>query len=318
MMTPIISSFPRVELVQYSYEIEYAAALQSMRKIEEDAATTLIQMFADLQIYNVMMARETNFRWSDLSGVLSNPHRLRYLRRLFQPGDEAAVARIRSEHPILHLVTHWMLGVSPYLFNALGDSLRFIEVVRHPLYMLKQQFNYMHRRGTDPRDFSIWFEYEGQSLPWYAFGWEERFLRANDMDRTIFMIDEHQRLNDRVVAGLTDSERSRLLIIPFERFVTQPAPYLHQMESLMGVETGVLTRRALKKQNIPRAMYADGIDLPIYRENKWEPPRKGSSETTEFERRREFAAQHATPEAMEVLDRLGSEYEHRYLETTNA
>ena len=313
MMTPIISAFPRVELVQYSYEIEYAAALRSMGKIDADAATTLIQMFADLQIYNVMMARETNFRWSDLSGVWSNPHWLNYLRRLFQPGDDTAIERISSEHPILHLVTHWMLGVIPHLFEALGDSLRFIVVVRHPLYMIKQQFNYMHRRGTDPRDFSIWFEYEGQSLPWYAFGWEKRFLGANDMDRTIYMIDEHQRLHDRVIARLGEFERERLLIIPFECFVTRPEPFLHRMESLLGVEMNALTERALKKQKIPRAMYADGIDLPIYRENKWEPPERDSSEDTEFKRRRDFAAEHATTEAMEVLDRLVGEYEQRYL-----
>ena len=318
MMTPIVSAFPRVELVQYSYEIEYAAALRSMGKIDEDAAATLIQMFAELQIYNVMMARETNFRWSDLSGVWSNPHWLRYLRRLFQPGDESAIKRIRNEHPILHLVTHWMLGVSPYLFAALGESLRLIVVVRHPLYMIKQQFNYMHRRGTDPRDFSIWFKHDERSLPWYAFGWEEKFLRANDMDRTIFMIEERQRLNDRVVGELGESEGERLLIIPFECFVTRPEPYLRKMERLLGVEMNALTERALKKQNIPRAMYADGIDLPIYRDNKWEPPEKGSNEDREFKRRRDFAAEQATAEAMEVLDRLGSEYEQRYLEVTDA
>ena len=318
LMTAVVGSFPRVELMQYSYQMEYAAALNSMGKLDDDAASSLLQMYADLQIYNVMMSRETNFRWTDLSGVRSNPNRLRYLQRLFQPGDASSAERIRQDKPILHLVTHWMLSFAPRFFEAFGSKLRFIEVVRHPLYMIKQIFRYMEGYGSDPRDFSIWLEYEGQSLPWVASGWEDKFLQSNQMDRSIYLIDEHQRSHDRAVAALNGTCRDQLLIVPFEQFVLDPWPYIREMETLLGVETGKLTRRTLKKQKVPRRMYAEGIDLPIYRENQWLPAEKGSDEAREFGLRRGFAAEHATAEAMNVLDRLCSEYEQKYLAAASA
>ncbi len=60
-------------------------------------------------------------------------------------------------------------------------------------------------------------------------------------------------------------------------------------------------------------MIAQGIDLKIYKHYGWEPPSKGASEKSELEKRREFVAAEATPQALEVWDRLCSEYEQEYL-----
>lgn len=313
MMSPIVSGFPRVELVQYSYQLEYVCSLRYLKKIDSDVATTLIRLFTDQQLYNVMMSRETNFRWDDISGVRFNPNRWKYIRRLFQPGDADVIGRIEKERPILHLVTHLMLCASSSLFAALGERLRFVEVVRHPLYMLKQQFKIMDRMGTDARDFNVWREYDNQMLPWWISGWEDKFLASNPMDRAIYMNEQMQRQHQLLAATLSESQRNQLLIIPFERFVTDPWPYMAKLEKLLGTTINSITRRALKSQNVPRKMYAEGIALPIYKEYGWEPPKKGSDEEKEFERRRQFAAESATPAAMEVLDRLCYQYEQEYL-----
>lgn len=313
MLAPIIGSLARVELVQYSYQVEYVCALRFLQKIEEDVATMLVRVFTDLQLYNVMMARETNFRWADLSGVRRNPRPWRYILRLLQPGDAVVIERIRQERPILHLVTHMLFGISPCLFTALGGRLRLVEVVRHPLYMIKQQFKYMPRWATDVRDFSICFNYEGKVMPWFARGWEKKFIQSNPMDQAIFMLEEMLCLEQRVLSGLSEAQREQVMIVPFERFVIDPSPYLGQLEEFLETEVTASTRRVLRKQNIPRKMFAEGIGLPIYKAYGWEPPETGSGEAREFQRRRQFAAEHATAEAMEVLNRLCAEYESKFL-----
>ena len=313
MMSPIVSALDRVELVQYSYQIEYACALRFLDKMDSDGAEALIRLFSDLQLYNVMMSRETNFRWSDISGVRSSSSRWRYVRRLFQSGDGSVIPRIKQEQPILHLVTHMLLGIGACLFEALGERLRFVEVVRHPLYMIKQQFKYMDRWGADVRDFSIWLKRGDRDVPWFAWGWEEKFVQANAMDRAIFMTEASLGRQETVMGELSDEARDRLLIIPFERFVVDPWPYMKRLENLLGTKMTRVTRRELKKQNIPRKMYAEGIGRPIYKEYGWEPPVAGGDEESEFSRRRQFAAETATPEGMAVLDRLCYEYEQKYL-----
>ncbi len=89
-----------------------------------------------------------------------------------------------------------------------------------------------------------------------------------------------------------------MIVVPFERFVMDPWPFLTELETFLGTETTAGTHRVLKKQNLPRKMLAEGIDLKIFREYGWEPPQKGSDEANELERRRQFAAEHASPKAI--------------------
>ncbi|MBI3332850.1 MAG: hypothetical protein HYZ93_02030 [Candidatus Omnitrophica bacterium] len=314
LITALLGSFKGVEIQIYKEEMEHICSLRYLGRMEEDAATAVIRLMTDMDLYNVMQSRETNFRFSDCSSIFRNPGTLRYLRRLFQPGDAAAADRIRSQRPILQILMHNLLVLIPPVFRALGDSLRVIEVVRHPLYMVKQWHLYMDRYGADPRDFSICFDYRGRSLPFFALGWEEVYLAANPMDRVIHSMDRLTRRGEEVIQALSDSERARFLRIPFEPFVLDPWPTIGRIERLLGTERTPLTLRELKRQNVPRKRIADGIPLPIYRLNGWQPAGRGATERAELDRRREFARQQATPEGMRVLDRISAEYEARYME----
>ena len=88
---------------------------------------------------------------------------------------------------------------------------------------------------------------------------------------------------------------------------------MQRLETALGTKMDSCTKRMMRKQNVPRKMYAEGINLPIYRKYGWVPPGKNSDEAREFERRREFAARRASPEAMETLEHLCEEYEEKYL-----
>ena len=53
--------------------------------------------------------------------------------------------------------------------------------------------------------------------------------------------------------------------------------------------------------------------MTIYEQYGWERAEKGADEGKEFARRRQYAADHATSEAMKVLDELCAAYEAKYL-----
>lgn len=312
LFSSIVSSLDRMELEKYDYSIEWICQLRFLQRIEGDAAHAMLRVLCDYDLYNLMMSRETNFRLSDLSGVFRNPYPWRYVRRLFQAGDAASVERIERADPILNLVTHNLLSAGRPLFASLGERLRFLEIVRHPLYMIKQWRVFMPRYATDPRQFALWINTGGANLPWFAHGWEDLYLRSNMMDRVIHSIDHLLRLSAAVQEALTPEERSRLLIIPFEPFVLDPAPHMERLLSFIGTTEGSKTKSEMRRQKIPRKMVADGIDIKIYREYGWRPPEEGD-EAGELKRRREFAASEATPAGMEVLDRLSRAYESKYL-----
>ena len=61
MLSPIIASMNRVEIMSFAFEIEFICRLYSFNKITEDATVTMIRMLTDHKLYQLMMGRETNF-----------------------------------------------------------------------------------------------------------------------------------------------------------------------------------------------------------------------------------------------------------------
>jgi len=182
MLSAIVAALDRVELLSYSSELENVCALRYLNKITEDAAISLIQTQTDLMIYQIMMSRNLNFRYEDLSSAFQSPKTFLYLKRIFQKGNEAIPDRIARQRPILNIATHQLLAFSMPIFQALGDKAVFIEVVRHPLYMVKQQaLNYERAIGTS-RHSAIYISSKQGPLPFFCI-WMGRSLHQVELNR---------------------------------------------------------------------------------------------------------------------------------------
>ena len=321
MLSPIVSALDRVELLAYAYELEYVCALKHLGKITDDTAATMVCLLTDLQLYNSLMGRETNFRFSDLSSVFNNANPWRYFKRIFSKGDEFIPERIAQEKPILQLTTHILMGISEPLFRALGERLVFIDMVRHPLYMIKQlvllEMDSLLKSGEKVnnfvRNFGLHIKYKDYEVPFYTHGWEELFVRSNNMEKAIYFIEHVARTGESAKQRLRELYQSKIITVPFERFVINPWPYMEEIAQALGTKITAVTRRMMKKQNVPRRMYAEGIALKIYRRCGWRPPEKGSDERKELALRRQFVAENASKEAMERFDKLCAEYEKQYM-----
>lgn len=313
MLSPILSALDRAELLTYAYELEHVVSLNQLGKLDDDAADVMISMLADLQLYNTMQSRQLNFRPGDLSSVFRASRPLRYLRRLFQPGDRAAAERIPAERPILFLTTHRMIAFCEPIVRALGARATFIEVVRHPLYVIIQNSrNFEGLIGT-ARDFTIYFDHRGQDLPYFVKGWEDRFIESNQVERAIYSVQHLSARSDANRTALGDGSTSALRTVPFEQFVVTPDPFMRMFEETLHTNVTRATKRMMAKQRVPRTKYADSIDLAVYRRCGWEPPKQGLTEREELEYRRIWVESQVSETAMRILDALCDEYERRYM-----
>ena len=108
-----------------------------------------------------------------------------------------------------------------------GKNLFIVEVIRHPLFMVIQQALNMERLLFNERDMQVKIEYANKDLPYYAFGWEEIFLKSNFVEKAILYI-KYQTL-------LTEQKKKELngkinhILIPFEMFVKDPNPFILQI-----------------------------------------------------------------------------------------
>jgi len=313
---PVISSLDRVELLNYAFEVEFICRLFKLGKINRDAAVSLIRMFVDHKLYQTMMGRETNFRYADLSSAFNDPKPLRYFKRIFQAGDEAVPERIQKERPILSLTTHDLLSYAEPLFEGLNTRVTFMEVVRHPLYMIIQETQNMEKlfSKVNPRDIQVYYKYKDKELPYFCIGWEELFLKSNNVDRAIFTMHECTKNSEKAKVFNKTKYQSKIITIPFEKFVLNPDSFMQKICRTLGTTHSKITEKALKKQRVPRKKVSDGIPLDVYKRYGWRPPESGLDEQGELAKRRDWAIKMgASNQAIKTLDKLCSNYEKNYL-----
>ena len=311
MLSPIVSSMDRVELLSYAFEIEFICRLFSLKKIESDAAISMVRMLTDHKLYQTMMGRDTNFRYSDLSSVFKDSNPWRYFKRIFQDGDLTIPEKIKNEKPILNLTTHDLLSVSDPIRLGLNDSVLFIEVVRHPLYMVKQQQLNMERLTDNPRDIQINIEYKGKQLPYFSAGWEEKFLSSNSIEKAIYCIEKSTNGSD-IKRKLWEREGVSIITVPFEKFVVDPWIFLDKIEKELGSKINSKTYKVLKQQNVPRKMISDAPALDIYKRCGWRPP-DTSNEADELERIKSNIENDVSVEALYVINKLSEKYKEDFL-----
>ena len=317
LFTAIVAAMERVELLNYSSELENLCALRYLNKITEDAVEAMIRIQMDLVIYETMMSRRVNIRPGDLSSIFRDVDVWSYIKRILSKGNEDVPEFIKKEKPILHFATHNLLAFSEPIFNCLEDKVTLIEIVRHPLYMLTQQtLNQIHHSEQlgSARQFHLFIKQGKRQVPFWNYGQEELFLKSNPVERAIYEIQKITKLTDNYKNQKLDCNHTQVLTIPFESFVLDPWPYLKRIENLLDSKITSKTKRIIKKQNVPRKKISDGIPLAIYKRCGWDAPVAGFTEKCELEKRREFAVnQGASNNSLELLDEMSEQYEKKYL-----
>ena len=312
LFSNVISAMDRVELLSYSYEIEHICQLFYLDKIQLDAATVMISLQADLKLYNTMMGRDVNFRPSDLSSAIRYHNPSKYFDRLDSVGDSEIPGKIIQERPILNFSVHNMLAFSAPVWESLGGRCVFIEIVRHPLYMIRQQALNMQNMIATARSFSIYFEKDNNEFIYYTKGWDKKYLQSNSFERVIHFIDNLTNKTKVVKNELMLEFGANILTIPFEKFVLKPDPWVNKIARTIGTRITDKTREIMIEQNVPRKMVAQGADLDIYRRCGWVPPEGGMTERDELNIRREDVSKKVSSNVLSILDRLSKEYEAQY------
>jgi hypothetical protein len=309
VLLPVLSSFRNTEKGRMEHIYEYLSILHSLKKIDTDAAIYMMRIYADLAIYNQMISREVNLRIHDDSGLLNNPKPLEYIARLFYKDGETVLKRIKKYSPILNIMTHQILPNIDLAFQSFGQRLKVVVMVRHPLYMIDHWINYIERYGTDPREFSIWLDCDGKKIPWFAYGWEEKYLASNSTDKSIMSIAWLIRKSYEAYDKLSSNQKDQVIIIPFERFVIEPGPYINALEHLLDTKITSKTMKVLKRQRCPRATLSAGRGHKNY---GWKKAKQNNDDLSDFNQRKSSINIKANMESINILTALSREYEEKY------
>ena len=305
MLSSVINSLNKVEHFNYSYEIERICEFNFLKKIDHHSSKIMIKSQMDLLIYNKMMSREVNFRFSDLSSVLNSKNKWVYFKRLFSSGDEIIPQKIIQHNPILHIATHCLTAFSkPLILSSLSENMLLINLIRNPLYMIKQNMWNMENLIGNPRHFNTYYEWEGQKLPYFFLNQERKMIKATSKEKAIFFLEwarKQNMMNDSIYSN------KNFYQLTFESFVSFPYKHLDKISSMLDTSLSKETNKALKKEKIPRKKLSDGRNLSIYKRVGWE---KSNYNTTEEEKNAlyDWITTDISKEAKKSIDWLIEDY----------
>jgi hypothetical protein len=294
-LTATIGAMENVEKMKLEHVHEYVCTLHHLGKMSDDATRYMLLTYADIDQYSNMIGREVNFRPSDASGTKNTPgSTITYLRRLFAKDGDAIVDHIQRNNVAHHVVSHQVLPVGEPMFEAFGDRLKMVHIVRHPVHLARYWNDYLrdfHRH----REFTVSIDVEGTKVPWWAADWADRFIAMNTMDRALSSITH---LYGLLVDAFIRHERDpRLLVVSFEDLVMRPTDTFPMVADFLGRTLGSKTDKILKRERIPRPTITHGRAFSAH---NWATSGEiGEREVYELELR--YVNEHGSPD---VVDRF--------------
>ena len=256
VVTSIIGSMDRVEKKKVEHVYEYVCIAHSTGKMNTDAASAFLKIYADLSQYNNLIGREVNLRWSDDSGLRNNPGSLTYLKRLFHPGGDGIADQISERNLALLIASHELISVSDLLYESYGSRLKLVEVVRHPVHLFNNVRDYT-AKFERTREFTLSFEVSGVKVPWFAADWADEFVSSSITDRALLSIARMQSEMFSSIDSINAAQKP-LLVLSFENTVLQPEDSIEKLEIFLNRPRTRRTNRVLRQQNLPRKQISAG------------------------------------------------------------
>lgn len=254
LISVLLSTMKRVEKMRLDSQFDNIPRYYFLGKMSLDAAVVALRTEADEKYYYNSISRDINFRFKDYSGVYKQGKRFIYLARLFMPGDQKAVERLKKSQPIFQEMTHDGLHVAPLYFEAFGSRLKMVHIFRDPIGNIFEQNvrGFGDRIGSDPRELQLTHFWQGNPIPIIAIGREEEYLSGNSHERLVLMVDIMFRRNLQGFFDLDEQYKERVMFLEFEEFVSNPHIYLDSISKFIGDEFGKSIMRIMRNENFPR------------------------------------------------------------------
>ena len=256
VVTSIVGSMTGVEKKKVEHVYEYVCIAHSSGKMNKDAASAFLKIYADLSQYNNLIGREVNLRWADDSGLRNNPGSLAYIKRLFHTGGDRVAEQINAQNLALLIASHELIAISNLLYESYGSRLKLIEVVRHPIHLFNNVRDYT-ATFERAREFTLSFEVNGVKVPWFAANWADEFVASSITDRALLSIARMQTSMIRAIDEIKAASRP-LLVLSFEHAVTNSQDSIDKLEKFLNRSSTRRTKSVLRQQHLPRTQISAG------------------------------------------------------------
>jgi hypothetical protein len=180
---------------------------------------------------------------------------MEYVQRLFQPDGDAVLTKLNSQNRTFPMMVHNGLWHANIWFKAL-PHVKFIHIQRNPVDIVYSWIGkgYGGDFYSSGRASIVTYQYKENFLPYYAYGWEEKYLSLNKVDRIIHMVNHIRNCHQDTYDKLNGNDKKRVLFIRHQKIITNPNKYVSIVSNFIEESPSKDTPAILLQENCPRVV----------------------------------------------------------------
>lgn len=259
LLANLLHGFQGIEPVQYYGLLEHIPFLEKLGLINKKTAREILQCEIDSHCYEMLIGRNLNHRKTDKSSIFNIPNYEKYLKRCEEPDGDPAVEKFYNENLCSMFILHELMPNIKIYFDTF-PKIKVISIERSPAYLVYSwyQRGLGKRFGNDPKLFSIPFQSKGLNVPWFAAGWEKRYLELSEMDRTIASIEWLVLASEKSYKKLDSKNKKKILFVSYEAILARTDKVIKKIAAFLGrpvVKT--IMDRIFKGEKLPNTTYSE-------------------------------------------------------------
>lgn len=264
LLLKIIASLSGIEKVNVNFLMEQANFLLFTKSIKKDAAVYFLRRSFSILDYNLRIGREINFRKNDYTSIYNFKNPKKYIRNLKSKEGDKIIKVLKKEKNIIPLMLHNGL-LTTNIFDAF-DNFKIFEIIRNPISSV---FSWINKRYDDNfyksyRASCLTLKYKKKIIPYYAFGWEKKYLKLNKYERIIEMFSILEKQKEMTLKKINKKLRKKIIFIKLEDLHLDPYNILSIIEKKLKKKRTKFTIKTFDKENLPRKI--NPIELEKKRE----------------------------------------------------
>ena len=255
MLCKYIQSFNHVQKMCVDHTFHEIAFLSENGFLDADISEYLFKIRLNESYENNLLSRNLNFRPYDDSSVFQSSDPIKYILRLFKK-DGANVYKLANSKDHFLLMSHFSMPFLSFFFKTLGDKLKFINIVRHPVYYYKHWiylFDIISNKNN--RSHKFLNEYKNKLFYWfeepiiaYDMSYNERFISAF-LNLNKLSANKKRELNQRQLYQFKS--------ISFENLVMNTNKVERELTKFLSLNSSKNTNKIKRKLSLNQKFFSE-------------------------------------------------------------
>ncbi len=261
MLMKLISTFENVSKSNTDIMLEQIHYLHKIKKISTEVAIYLIRKNINISLFYNEIGRDTNYKINDFSSAHNYHNPNLYLKKTQSKKKKCETV---SNKYLYQIMLHNGLNSGKLLMNVY-KSLKIIEIYKNPVELIFSWIkkNYGKDIYNKPNVYLLTIKYKKKMLPFYAKGWEEKYLKMSHHDRCAKMIFNLFDDRKNQINKLSAIEKKRLLNINFDNLINNPHNEIKNISKFIKRKPTKKTFLAFKDEKIPRKSFQNDYNKKV-------------------------------------------------------